>query len=77
MKYYHTCIGCLSKIEITKKYWDFCKQKEATVCDYCFFDVGDILKFKGKTKWNLLRQYQVKATMLRENAVLRRGNTNE
>ncbi len=64
---YHICIGCLVKIPANKKMWKFSPHIQ-TICDYCFFDVGDILRIKPKKKkYEVLRQYQVKAMMLRVN----------
>ncbi len=64
---YHVCIGCLVRIPVSKKMWEF-SPHIPTICDYCFFDVGEIItKLKGIEKWKVLRQYQVKAMMLRIN----------
>ncbi len=64
---YHICIGCLAKIPVTKKGWELSPHIQ-TVCDYCFFDVSKIItKVKGKKRFVLLKQYQTKHMMLREN----------
>jgi len=64
---YHICIGCLVEIPVKKEWLDHPHHVQ-TICDYCFFDVGEIItKFKGTKRWKLLRQYQVKHMMLRVN----------